>query len=587
MVRFAEPAYLWLLLLPGAGVALAWLRHRQRRLATQRLASPSVWRQVMGGLPATGLWRMVAWCAAAACVVLALARPQWGELPRKVSIRTRDVVLAVDVSDSMRCQDVRPSRLGHGLELLRRALPGLDGNRVGVVTFAGDAYPLVPLTTDLDAVGTFLEGVEPGAIALPGSNISRAVDAGLELLPEEGTGRVLVLVTDGENLQGNLQAAADRLKKAGVRAIGIVVGTADGGPIPVVDRDGKVHYKRDRGGRVVVTHARRSTLARLAAATGGSVVSSTSPGAPEELARRMAELQSRAVGTSREVRRVDRFPLFLIAAAVFLTLGFALSPWRKLAVAALAVLVLAAPPALAQQAPPAGTPVAASAAGAHLPWWQRWIPGGSRRLARTGLGRWRAHKVRPAAKAFAGAAALDPQNPARSYDLGTALAAQGDLKEAAPLLEAARRAGMSAATYNLGTTALEKRQAKPAVTYLREALLARPDDPKVKRNYELALKLLEEQRKQKEQKKQNRDDQGKRGKEQEKGKQDGGRQKPSPQKAANRPTPTPTPGAQPRPQPQRRRPGNPLFGALERAEAQARANMKRPTPRAVVVEKDW
>ena len=217
MVSFAAPAFLPWLALPAGAVLLILWRHRVRLRQQRSLASPSVWRQVLGGMPSTGAGRLLAWCAAAALLVLALARPQWGEVKGEVSIRTRDVVVALDVSDSMRCRDVAPSRLKRSLAVLRRALPGLDGNRIAVVLFAGEAYPLVPLTTDLDAVGTFLEGVEPGMIALPGSNLERAVDESLRLLPSEGKGRVLITISDGENLQGDVGAAATRLEKAGVR----------------------------------------------------------------------------------------------------------------------------------------------------------------------------------------------------------------------------------------------------------------------------------------------------------------------------------------------------------------------------------
>jgi len=577
VVRFAEPARLWLLALPLAAAAGSWLRHRRRVAVQQRLASPSVWRQVMGGVPATGLGRLLAWCGAAALVVIALARPQWGQLPRQTEIRTRDVVFALDVSDSMRCQDVRPSRLARGLEILRRALPGLDGNRVGVVTFAGDAYPLVPLTTDLDAVGTFLEGVEPGTIALPGSNLERAVGAALELLPGEGTGRVVVLVTDGENLQGDLEAAGRRLREAGVRAVGLLVGTAGGGPIPMPGRDGGVHYKRDRAGQVVITHADRRSLAHLAGATGGSVLAGAAGDEARELVKTIAALQTRAAGRERSLRRVERFPIFLAAAAAFLALGFLLPPWRRLAAALVVGLCLvSAPAAAAPGTAPVKSAGRAAAPHAVVPWWQRWIPGGSRRLARAGLARWRSHDVKGAAKDFAGAAALDPQNPARWFDLGTALAAGGDLRRAAPLLEKASRSGVFGAAYNLGTAALEQGRAAPAVRFLRRALLRRPDDPRVKRNYELALKLLEKQRQKKRRRPQQKQDQRSEKKKNE-------RRASEKKRAQAAPTPTPAP----RPARGRRQPANPLFSALERAEAQARAAMRRPTPRAVTVEKDW
>jgi len=143
-VSFAEPSALYLLAAPLVAAVLAILRHRRRLTQQRRLASPGVWNRLMGGVPATGLLRMLAWCAAAALVALALARPQWGELPRQQSIRTRDLVVALDVSDSMLCPDLRPSRLGRSLQVIQRALPSFEGNRIGVVVFAGDALSAGP-----------------------------------------------------------------------------------------------------------------------------------------------------------------------------------------------------------------------------------------------------------------------------------------------------------------------------------------------------------------------------------------------------------------------------------------------------------
>ena len=575
MVTFAEPARLVLLLAPAAAAVAALVRHRVRLAQQRALASPSVWEQVMGGAPSTGLGRLLSWCAAAALVVLALARPQWGELPSEVSLRTRDVVVAVDLSDSMRCADVAPSRLARGLAVLRRALPALDGNRVGVVTFSGDAYPLVPLTVDLEAVATFLAGVEPGTIALPGSNLERAVEQGLELLPREGEGRVMVVISDGENLQGDLEAALGRLEEEGVSLLAVLTGTPEGGPIPVEGGGGGLHYKRDRAGRMVITRAHPEVLERLAGAAGGVVVDAARPGASRKLVEEIGRLQTRQIASRSKVRRVERFPVFLVGAAVVLALGFCLPPWRRLAAAVL-LLVAAAGPAGAQT--PAPGPPGGAEAGSRsaVPLWQRVVPGGERRLARRGLERWKERDLEGAEEAFGAAAALDPGDPARLYDLGTVLGARGDLEGAAPLLERAARHGLPRAAYNLGTAALAARRAEEAVQWLRQALLQLPDDPDVKRNYELALRLQKEQ-----QEKNRRQDRGKDDRDGDGDGQSRPRQKPA------EPTPTPSPGPGQQGRSAHRR-TDPLYGALERAEQQAREAMRTPVPRSASgVEKDW
>jgi Ca-activated chloride channel family protein len=571
MVSFAEPANLWLLVVPALAVVGSVLRHRRRRLQQRTLASPAVWLRLMGGTPASGLVRMLMWSLAAALLALAIARPQWGELPVEASVRTRDLVVAIDVSNSMRCQDVGPSRLGKAVQTLIRLLPRLDGNRVGVVVFSGAAYPLVPLTSDLQAVGVFLQGVEPGTVSPPGSNLENAVAASLELLPGEGDGRVIILLTDGENLQGNIKVAGEALAQTGVTLIGGIVGTAAGGPIPMLEGDGKVRYKRDENGQPVVTRAQPEVLARLVETTRGELVKLEGPNPAIGISEVVERIRTRQEKESRTVRRVERFPIFLAVATFFAAIGFLLSPWRRVAAATAAVLIMFSGVVAAQEsAPGAGAPesqpVAVSADDAvRVSWWQRLLPGGSRRLARKGTRYWKAEALPEAVQAFAGASMLANDDASRLYDLGTSLAAVGDLKSATAILEGAHRRGAESAAYNLGTASLVQQQAELALPWLRKALLANPNDPEAKRNFELALQLLQEQQ---ENQQDQQDEEDK-----DKDKEEESSPQPNPEGA---PPPTPTPGPQ-----------QSVFAALDRAEAEARKEMASPTPQAGAVKKDW
>lgn len=322
----------------------------------------------------------------------------------------------------------------------------------------------------------------------------------------------------------------------------------------------------------------------------GEVVSLGDPEVVHGIAEAVARLRTREVEETRNVRRVERFPLFLIGAAVLLALGFVMSPWRRLAAAA-AILVLASSTvAPAQDLSPATSaprvqapPDAVDQPSAEEPlppasWWQRLIPGGSRRLARRGTAAWKDQDLAGATASFAGAAQLDPERPERLYDLGTALAAGGRLETAAPLLDAADRGGIAGAAYNSGTAALVQSQADPALEWLRRAMLADPDDLEAKHNYELALKLRDQQQQQQDQQQdqQNEDQQDQQDEDQQ-DQQDENQQQPTP-------TPSQGQGAAPTPTPN---PNQPLFAALERAEAEAREALRSPTPKAGKVEKDW
>jgi len=589
MVSFAEPTRLVLLVIPVLAGLLVVFRHRRRVMQQRRLASPAVWDRLMGGLPSTGLWRLMAWCLAAVLILLALARPQWGELPVEQSVRTRDLVMAVDVSDSMRCPDVAPSRLARSLEVFQRVLPQLEGNRVGVVVFAGEAYPLVPLTTDLHAAATFLSAVEAGMVGLPGSNLEMAVATSLELLPPDGEGRVVIVFTDGENLQGNMEGAGEALRESGASLLAVVAGTAAGGPIPTLAEDGSVRYKRDGDGQPVVTRARPEVLKSLADAVDGETMSVAERDPAARLAAAVNRLRTREAEATRKVERIDRFPIFLALGGLLVVAGFGLSPWRR-AVATAAVLLALVPCEVGGQQPvaPQGhasagavaeAPVGDAGTELRVPWWQRLIPGGSRRLARDGARRWRAGEMDDAARSFARAALLDPESPQRQYDLGTVLGAGGQLEQAAAMLARAHEGGAEDAAYNLGTASLAGQQAELAVQWLRTALLDRPEDPEVKRNYELALRMLEAQQQQQDQQQDEQQDQQDQQEEQE----------PQPQDGSQTPTPTPTSdpqgGPQPTPTPD---PNQSVYAALERAEAEARDALRSPTPsQRSKVEKDW
>jgi tetratricopeptide (TPR) repeat protein len=371
--------------------------------------------------------------------------------------------------------------------------------------------------------------------------------------------------------------------------VGVVAGTERGGPIPEPDRNGGVHYKRDSGGQPVVTRAHPEILEAIAAELDGEVVSLSDTDVVQQVAAAIEQVRTREVVETTNVRRIERFPVFLAAAAALLLLGFALSPWRRLAAAAVLVM-LALPGSLAAQsaAPAAGAPGVQTLpqADTHAeeplptaPWWQRLIPGGVRRLARSGIVRWNAGDAEGATTAFAEAADLDPEAPERQYDLGTVLASRGRFETAQPLLEKAAEAGAPNAAFNSGTAALEQSDVEGALEWLKHAMISNPEDLDAKHNYELALRMLEEQQKQQDQnQQQDQEDQEDNEEQQDQKRRDNDDQQ--------QPTPTPASGqgAAPTPTPN---PNQPLFAALDRAEADAREAMQSPTPQPGKVEKDW
>jgi tetratricopeptide (TPR) repeat protein len=240
------------------------------------------------------------------------------------------------------------------------------------------------------------------------------------------------------------------------------------------------------------------------------------------------------------------------------------------------------------QAPPATSESAAQEPLPTASWWQRLVPGGVRRLARSGIAHWSVGDIEGATADFAGAADLEPEAPDRLYDLGTSLAATGRFETARPLLEKAAEGGARDAAFNSGTAALEQAELEGALEWLKRAMIADPDDVGAKHNYELALKMLEEQQNQEQQNQEQQDQQQDQEQEQEDD-EDQQNEENQQQDQEQQPTPTPSPGqegAAPAPTPTPN-PNQPLFAALDRAEADARDAMRSPTPQAGKVEKDW
>lgn len=274
-LRLAEPErWPWLLGAALALAAVAWGAHRRGR-ALERLTSSPELRALLveGAAPARWWWRGALSVAGACLVALALLRPQVGE--RDVVIRERgiDLVVAVDASRSMTARDVLPSRLERARLELSTLLDRLAGDRVGLVAFAGDAYVQCPLTSDLGAAKLFLRAIDPEAMPSQGTAIARALEVAGDMLEAAEHGaksQVVLLLSDGEDHSGMVDAAVRRLAERGVRVFTWGIGSTTGTPLPIVDAQGRVvGYRKDRHGQTVISKLDDRQLRAIAQATGG------------------------------------------------------------------------------------------------------------------------------------------------------------------------------------------------------------------------------------------------------------------------------------------------------------------------------
>ena len=530
---FASPAWLFALLALLALLALeVWLARRDRDRLSRLVSRPLWGRVVRRPDERWRLLRLALLLLGAAGVVVALARPQWGIVREKVEREGVDVVLVLDTSGSMATADVAPSRFFLARQALLQLIARLEGDRFALVAFEGEAYPLVPLTLDADALGLFLETVEPGIVPAPGTSLGVGLAKGLEaFVDQERRNKVMVLVSDGEDLEGEVEQAVRRAKEAGVVVHAVGVGTEGGQPVPDVDAEGRVTgYKRDESGGAVVSRLNLATLDAIARGTGGKAFRITPADTSlSGLASAIEGMEQRSLAREYSYRRKERFQVPLAFGLACLALGLLLPPpplrWPRLgrrsvrdASRQAAVLLLAsalASPVRAQApaAAPAGPPAAPAAAEPSR-------RAGSvldevllrpRRATEEGRGEYARGNHPQALSAFERAAAARPQDPAVRFNVADGLYKNGKYDEAAALFRALGADPASpvagASRYNLGNSLFQKKDYRGAIQAYRDALRVAPGDEDTRRNLEMALRALQEQEEQKKKQEQDQKDQ--------------------------------------------------------------------------------
>lgn len=315
MFRFASPEWLGALLLVPLLIVAFWMGGVRRRRLLDRFGDAEVVARLtesvsLGARRAKGVLVL----AAVACLALALARPQFGTRVETVRRRGQDVMVAVDLSRSMLAQDVTPSRLDRARLAILRLIENLDGDRIGLVAFAGDAFVQSPLTVDYAAAAMFLNAMDPEMMPVQGTDLGEALRVSLDALEEAAReDRLVVVVTDGEDHEGGIDAQLQRAAASGVRIDAVGIGSPEGVPIPESrSADGSQSFKRDAEGNVVTTRLDEETLRRVAEATGGRFVL-VSPGSTafEELMDEIAGVQGEEVEAREITQFEEQYQIFL------------------------------------------------------------------------------------------------------------------------------------------------------------------------------------------------------------------------------------------------------------------------------------
>jgi Ca-activated chloride channel family protein len=270
-MTFANGQLLWLLALtfPGMLAFFWWSRRQRERLMTQFIQARLLPGLVKGISPGREKLRAGLLLGAVACLIVALARPQWGYDLEEMRQRSLDIVLAIDTSKSMLAEDIAPNRLARAklaaLDLMREA----QSDRFGLVAFAGSAFLQCPLTIDETVFRQSLDALDVNTIPEGGTAISEAITSAADAFKEEDNYKVLVLFTDGEDHDSNAVEAAKKAAASGLKIFTIGIGTPAGDLLRAPNQNGQVDFVRDEQGNVVKSHLNEELLRQIASAAGG------------------------------------------------------------------------------------------------------------------------------------------------------------------------------------------------------------------------------------------------------------------------------------------------------------------------------
>ena len=256
--------------------------------------------------------------------IVALARPQWGESVQTIEREGVQIIIALDISRSMLAEDIKPSRLIRAKLEIADLIQQLQGDEVGLVLFSGTAFLQFPLTFDYLSARNFIENANTEMISRQGTNIARAIEiAGDGFNEELISQKVILIITDGENQDGDAVAAARTAAADGILIYAIGIGDTDGEPIPIHTSRGRLTgYVQDNQGNMVFSRLDEDTLASVAEAGGGKFIRlSGSSNAARQFTEELAALEKAAVGSEVETTKIERFQIFAFASVLLLIAG--------------------------------------------------------------------------------------------------------------------------------------------------------------------------------------------------------------------------------------------------------------------------
>lgn len=327
MFRFEHPEYLNLFILLPVLLAGYLLYLRWKKQSAVRYGDPAVIRRLMPDV--SGIRSHIRFSLlllTIASVILTLANPQIGSRIEKVQRRGVDLVIALDVSNSMLAQDIQPNRIERAKQSISRLIDELENDRIGLIVFAGKAYNQLPITTDYGAAKLMLSTVKPDLVPVQGTAIGQAIEMAMASFKSEESGKAIIIITDGENHEDDAVGRAKEAAAAGIQVYTIGMGLADGAPIPVYRENQQVGFKKDRSGSTVITRLDEAMLQQIAEAGNGIYVRANNTQAGlRKVFEEISRLEQNTYDTMSYSEYDDRFQYFAGLAIFLMVLNFMLN----------------------------------------------------------------------------------------------------------------------------------------------------------------------------------------------------------------------------------------------------------------------
>ncbi len=483
MFRFEEPSYLYLLILVPLLLALYLYSNWHRRKAIRTFGDPDLMSHLM---PEVSKHRpdvkFALLLTAVALFAVLLARPQFGSRLETVKRQGVEVVIALDISNSMLAQDIQPNRLEKAKRLVSQLVDRMENDKVGLIVFAGNAFTQLPITADYISAKMFLESISPSMISRQGTAIGDAIDLALKsFTSQDNVGKTIILITDGENHEAGVDEAMEQARDKGIQVNVLGIGSIEGSPIPADEGN---DYRRDEDGQIVITRLNEEMCKQLAQQGNGVYVhvdnTNTAQRAIQDAIDKLAkaDVETQVYTDFDEQFQAVAWIILLLLAAEIAIMEKKNPLLRNVHLftrraATVAVLLLVA-----------GTTASAQKS--------------ERDNLRRGNQQYRDSAYVDAEVSYRKALEANPQSTAAHYNLGNSMLFQNKAQEAMSEYEVAaktetNRGKLAQIHHNAGVVWQSAKEYARAIEFYKEALRNNPKDNETRYNLALCQKLLKDQ----------------------------------------------------------------------------------------------